>query len=212
MKKVMFVTGCLFLLAAVVVVGCNDDCGVCDCQQLADRVEFHAQMAEDYFTVYDQQTIQEGAAYESWEFADDAIFWSPYFTGGEIMDLGAFVQAQDVSIAKFATMEALAFTVKFPDWGPVEFQYWPHEDGFVMRTLFVGHHRDTGEEWRFYAHGFVWTNEQNEIERWETWVDERYDPFFVEAVGVGGPWHGPFEYFMALQQFLADQGLLEQLD
>ena len=104
-----------------------------------------------------KKAVKDGATYEAWKFADDAKYWSPYF-GNHIIDL----KTNPISVAASATMEAKAYSLKFPDWGPVEFKCWPSDNGFVMKTLFQGHTKD-GKEMSFFAYGFVETNDQGEI-------------------------------------------------
>jgi len=60
----------------------------------------------------------------------------------------------------------------------------------------------------FYAYGFVETNEQGEIIRWETHVNDAYNAFLDVAIGV----HGPFDndataYMEALDRTLKEAGV-----
>jgi len=139
-------------------------------------------MAENYYNAYAQKAVKNGASYNEWKFADDAIYWSPYF-GNELIPLGR----NPISVSASATMEAKAYSLKFPDWGPVDFKCWPSDNGFAMYTLFMGHMKD-GTEMSFYSYGFVETNDRGEITRWETHVSEGYGAFLDAAIGV----HGPF--------------------
>jgi hypothetical protein len=149
---------------------------------LEDRIALHRRMAESYHTAYARKAVKDGATYEEWKFADDAVYWSPYF-GNELIQLSK----HPVSVSTSATMEAKAYSLRFPDWGPVEFKCWPSDNGFVMKTLFEGHTQD-GTTMSFYSYGFVETNDQGEITRWETHVSEEYSAFLDVAIGV----HGPF--------------------
>ena len=175
--------------------------------RVEDRVAKHRRMAEAYRDAYKRLVVKDGEKYEEWKFAEDAIFWSPYFTGGRknTVKLGGMV----VDVATYATMEALSYSVKFPDWAPKEFNCWPSENGFVMRTHFAGHHVDTGEEWSFYSTGFVETNENFEITNWQTFVaDYDYGVFLQEAIGSKGPYiNGHEEYFEAVDRHLKKNGL-----
>jgi hypothetical protein len=170
---------------------------------LEERIALHRRMAESYHAAYDKKAVKEGATYEAWKFADDAKYWSPYF-GNHIIEL----KTTPISVKDSATMEALAYSLKFPDWGPIEFKSWPSDNGFVMKTLFQGHMKD-GTEMRFFAYGFVETNDQGEITRWETHVNgDEYGPFLDVAIGV----HGPFKesaapYMEALGRALKAAGV-----
>jgi len=169
-----------------------------ECRELEDRIELHRQMAEDYYMGYDQETVQQGEAYASWKVAEGADYWSPYFTNYQTIPLTSM---EDIAMS--ATIEANAYRVRFPDWGPVEFMSWPSDHGFVMRTKFEGTDRCTGNTMSFYTHGFVETNENGELTHWETWPDTpQYDPFLKAAIGQCGPWKDAQEYYGAIIAFL----------
>jgi len=169
---------------------------------LEDRIALHLRMAECYHNAYDRKAVKDGATYDNWKFADDAVYWSPYF-GKELI----YLSNHPVSVSTSATMEALAYSLKFPDWGPVEFKCWPSNNGFVMKTLFEGHTQDDIKI-SFYSYGFVETNDYGEITRWETHVSEDYNKFLDIAIGV----HGPFInndsdlYMEALARTLKEAG------
>lgn len=207
MKKLLIGMSCLLILAFV-SFGCEDNQDGYSCRELKNRIEAHRAMALAYYSAYDAKAVKDGEAYENWTFSDDAVYWSPYFTVGEIIELGPVAEQVAGSIANSATMEAKAFSVNFPDWAPVEFKCWPSDNGFVMRTKFEGTHKDTGEKMSFYTHGFVETNEALEIIRWETWPDPNFDDFLETAIGVRGPWHDSGEYFAEITKFLIANGLM----
>ncbi len=168
----------------------------------AERIALHRRMAESYRDAYLRKDVQAGAEYENWTFADDALYASPYFTGGKVLLLKDVAQGA----ALVATMEAKAYTVNFPDWAPVEFKCWPADTGFAMRTRWEGHTRD-GIRMGFYSIGFVDTNEDGLVTRWETFVnDEEYGPFLQVAIGTRGPFSGE-EYVGALTRHLQAHGL-----
>ena len=170
---------------------------------LEERIALHRRMAESYRDAYADKAVKDGATYEEWKFASYAVYWSPYF-GNEEMPLSTL----NVSVATYATMEAKAYSIKFPDWGPVEFKCWPADNGFVMRTLFRGHMKD-GTRMSFYSYGFIETNDWGEITRWETHVNgDDYGPFLDVAIGVRGPFlEGHTPYFEALSRTLQNAGL-----
>ncbi len=171
--------------------------------KLEDRIALHRRMAESYYNAYAQKAVKDGASYEEWKFADDAVYWSPYF-GNELIQLSK----HPISVSISATMEAKAYSLKFPDWGPAEFKCWPSDNGFVMKTLFVGHTKD-GTRMGFYSYGFVETNDQGQITRWETHVNgEDYSPFLDIAIGVRGPFlKGGDAYMEALSRTLKEAGV-----
>lgn len=170
--------------------------------RLEDRIATHRKMAESYHAAYSKKAVKDGATYEAWKFADDAVYWSPYF-GNNLIDL----KTNPISVADSATMEAKAYSLRFPDWGPAEFKCWPSDNGFVMKTLLVGHTKE-GKEMKFYAYGFVETNERCEIKRWETHVSAEYGDFLDVAIGVHGPFlDTPEPYMKALAKTLAEAGV-----
>ncbi len=167
-----------------------------------DRIAHHRQMAEAYRNAYLHQGVQDGETYEAWKFADDGVYSSPYFTGDEVFPLNAF----PADTAQAATMEAKAYSLTFPDWKPVSFNYWPADNGFVMKTRWQGTTKD-GTTMGFYSYSFVDTNEAGEVARWETHVNDEYSPFLKVAIGVSGPFHGTSEYVDALHRCLDKAGV-----
>jgi hypothetical protein len=168
---------------------------------LEERITLHRRMAESYHIAYAKKTVKDGGTYEEWKFANDAVYWSPYF-GNELVQLST----TPISVADSATMEAKAYSFKFPDWGPVDFKCWASDNGFVMKTLFEGHTRE-GTKMSFYAYGFVETNDQGEITRWETHNNAAYDDFLDVAIGVHGPFlDGCDPYMEALDRALKEAG------
>lgn len=173
---------------------------------LEERIELHRSMAKSYHIAYDKRAVKDGEKYETWKFADNAEYKALYFTGDNSVKLD---KSLPISVEKSAHMEALAYSIKFPDWGPVEFKYWPAENGFVMRTRFQGHTKE-GKEMSFSVIGLVETNEYGEIIHWETFVNgDEYGPFLDEAIGV----HGPFlegagaAYMAAVAKTLKQAGI-----
>ncbi len=169
---------------------------------LEEKLDHHRKMAESYYHAYDAKAVKDGATYDSWKFADDAIYWSPYFGNGDI-DL----KSNPFTVRQSATMEAAAYSLVFPDWGPDHFECWPSEDGFAMKTHFVGHTKE-GKEMSFFAYGFVRTNDKGEIIHWETHNDEPFSDFLEAAIGVRGPFlHGAEPYMEALSIALKKAGM-----
>lgn len=103
-------------------------------------------------------------------------------------------------------MEAKTYSITFPDWAPLGFKCWLSDHGFVMQTHFGGHLKD-GTLMDFYSYGFVETNEQEQIVRWETHVSPEYNDFLDAAIGVHGPFkQGPEPYMAALATKLKETG------
>jgi hypothetical protein len=170
--------------------------------KIEERVALHRRMAEAYRDAYLRQGVQEGESYEAWKFADDAEYSSPYFTGDKVL----LLREVATDTARSATMEATAYALKFPDWKPAGFKCWPADNGFVMKTRWEGHMRD-GTKMGFYSYGFVETNDQGEITRWETHVNDEYGPFLEVAIGVRGPFESGDEYMEALTRCLEEAGV-----
>ena len=169
---------------------------------LEERLDKHRKMAESYYHAYDQKAVKEGATYEEWTFAPHAVYWSPYF-GDHLIDL----DQNPMSVRQSATMEALSYSITLPDWKPLEFKCWPSDRGFVMQSHFGGHD-SAGVMHDFYAYGFVETNEQCEITRWETHVSPEYNDFLDVVIGVHGPFkNGPEPYMEAVGRKLAQAGI-----
>ncbi len=169
---------------------------------LEERIALHRRMAESYHAAYLEKTVKDGATYDEWKFADDALYWSPYF-GDNVINL----RTNPISVKTSATMEARAYSVTFPDWAPLDFKCWPSDNGFAMQTHFGGHKKG-GTFMGFYAYGFVETNEEGLITHWETHVSPEYNDFLDAAIGVHGPFkQGPEPYMEALSRKLKEAGV-----
>ncbi len=171
--------------------------------KLEDRIAKHKRMAESYRDKYVLQKVQEGETYDEWDFADDAVYTSPYFVAEQELVLKDVATAWDVA----ATVEATAYGVEFPDWKPVDYKCWPAENGFVMRYRWQGTSQTTGKVMGFYSISFVETNEDAQIVHWSTYVnDEEYGPFLELAIGRRGPFQGD-EYMQTLAAHFEKHGL-----
>lgn len=169
---------------------------------LEERIALHRRMAEAYRNAYSKKAVKDGGTYAEWKFADDAIYWSPYF-GDHVIEL----RTNPISVQTSATMEANAYSVTLPDWAPLGFECWPSEDGFAMKTHFGGHNKD-GVLVDFYAYGFVRTNELGEITHWETHVSPEYNDFLDIVIGIHGPFkQGTEPYMRALSIKLKEAGV-----
>ena len=51
-----------------------------------EKIEHHSRMAEGYHQAYEKEAVKDGATYDAWVFADNAVYWSPYF-GDNLIDL-----------------------------------------------------------------------------------------------------------------------------
>lgn len=166
---------------------------------LEERISLHRRMAESYRNAYDNKAVKDGATYEEWNFSDDALYWSPYF-GDNVIEL----HSNPISVKASATLEAKVYSLTFPDWAPLEFKCFPSDHGFVMQTHFGGHQKD-GTLVDFYSYGFIETNEEGLINRWETHVSPEYNDFLDLAIGVHGPFkNGPEPYIEALTRKLKE--------
>lgn len=169
---------------------------------LSERIERHRAMAESYHAAYLKKQVESGATYEEWKFAPHASYWSPYF-GDSMIDL----ETNPISVQRSATMEAATYCVTLPDWTILDFKCWPSDNGFVMQSHFGGHDRN-GVLHDFYAYGFVTTNENCEITRWETHVSPEYNDFLDVVLGTHGPYkNGADEYMNAVSKKMKEAGI-----
>lgn len=166
---------------------------------LDERIAMHRRMAEGFGNSYRTRRSHASADQcTSWYFVEDAEYFAPYFTGGRLIYLRDYTAYRSLDISIVAATEEQAYSAQFPDWGPIEFKYWPSDNGFVMKTLFQGHTRQ-GRAMSFWAGGFIETNAEGLITRWETHVNgEEIGPFLDIAIGVRGPFSSPSAYFRAL--------------
>ena len=169
---------------------------------LEERVEKHRKMAYSYYNAYDKKSVKNGSTYDEWVLADEAVYWSPYF-GDNLISL----KTHPMSVQASATMEALTYSLTLPDWKPLGFNCWPSDNGFVMQSHFGGHDAE-GNLHDFYAYGFVETNENCEIKRWETHVSPEYNDFLDVVIGIHGPFkNGPEAYMQAVMGKLTAAGI-----
>ncbi|MGZ4704434.1 MAG: hypothetical protein ACXWCM_06150 [Acidimicrobiales bacterium] len=179
---------------------------------LEQRIDLHKRMAAGYREAYMAEAVKDGGNYDSWKFAPSAIYSSPYFTGDEVIDLGALVGDLEpgailAAMEESARREAKAYSVTFPDWKPEGYDVWPAENGFVQRVRWQGTTKE-GERYGFYSITFVKTNDEGEIVHWQTFVnDDEYGPFLEKAIGRRGPFKGSDEYMELVDKVLADNGL-----
>lgn len=175
---------------------------------LADRVALHRRMAEAYGHAYMAKRVGGSASYldssrqEAWKFADDVVYSSPYWTGDKAHPFSEF----PMPVHDYATIEARAYTVRFPDWGPVSFECWPADNGFVMKFRWEGTTKQ-GRKMGFYSYSFVVTNEYGEVTRWETHVNKEYDDFLDVAIGEHGPYADHRPYIETLRRVCREGGL-----
>ena len=168
-----------------------------------ERLALNRRLAESYFTAYDKKAVKDGETYDEWKFAPGADYWSPYFGNGTI-DLNA----SHISVENSATMEALSYSIEFPDWAALEFECWPTEDGAAWKSRFGGHRKDNGEFMDFFVYSFIKTNEYGEITHWETHVNCDYNDFLDVAIGEHGPYkNGADEYMAAVMRKLSSAGI-----
>jgi len=167
-----------------------------------EKIAHHSRMAEGYHQAYEKIAVKDGATYDAWVFADDAVYWSPYF-GDNLIDL----KTNPMTVKQSATMEALTYSLTLPDWKPLGFKYWAGVNGFAMQSHYGGHDAE-GHLHDFYAYGFVDTNEYGEITRWETHCSPEYNDFLDFTIGIHGPFkNGADEYMYAVMKKLSANGV-----
>lgn len=138
-----------------------------------------------------------------WNFAPGAEYVSPYWTNDEVWILSE----QPIDALKTATMEALAITTVYQDWNVVDCQIWAAEDGFVMKNKWAGTHKRDNALWTYYSYTFARTNEEGQITRWETHVNDQYPPFIAEVIGTPGPFTTQASYMDPIAGVLDRNGI-----
>ena len=168
-----------------------------------ERMSLNKRLAESYFAAYDKKAVKDGATYDDWKFAEDADYLSPYFGNGTI-DLHEY----PISVEDSATMEALSYSIEFPDWAVLDFECWPAVEGAAWKSHFGGHRKDNGEFMDFFAYSYLKTNKYGEITHWETHVNCSYNDFLDVAIGEHGPYkNGTDEYMAAVMRKLKSAGI-----
>jgi hypothetical protein len=169
---------------------------------IEDRLTMNRRIAEGYRDAYKRMGVQDGEKYDSWAFAPGAEYVSPYWTNDEVIILSE----QDTEAGKSAIMEAKSISLVYDDWAPVDCQIWPSDDGFVMKNKWTAVRKRDAQPVRYYSYTFARTNEQGQITRWETHVDEDFGPFIEEVIGIRGPFEGD-TYMKALATALERAGV-----
>jgi hypothetical protein len=161
-----------------------------------ERIALHRRLAEGYHEAYLRRAERGAVIYPpEWQLADDAIYWSSYFGTAPLKQ---FHRQAGTTQSESASKEADVYAAQLPDFGPVEFMCFPSEQGFMTRTLFVGHTRG-GKRMSFYALDVVLTNEAGQITRWETFVDSaEFGDILELCTGVRGPFKDFHQYRQAL--------------
>lgn len=168
-----------------------------------ERISLNRKIAESYFSAYDQKLVKDGKTYDNWIFAENADYWSPYFGNGTIN-----LYEHPISPADSATMEALSYSIEFPDWTALDFECWPSVEGVAWKSHFGGHKKDNGDFMDFFAYSYIKTNEYGEIIHWETHVNCDYNDFLDVAIGEHGPYkNGADEYMDAVMRKLKSAGI-----
>jgi len=175
---------------------------------LEERIALHRRMAEGYHDAYMRQDERGDAVYsEDWNFADDAVYSSQYFSGGKDVLIAEMMKSTGKDIHQGAKLEAKVYSDVLPDWKPVDFICFPSDIGFSMQTRFEGHTKD-GIKMTFHALDYVLTDEDGLITRWETFVDgEEFGPLAELVLGVRGPFSDMTDYWRALYNRFKDLGL-----
>ncbi len=104
---------------------------------LEDRIALHNRMARAYGDAYLRQGVQDGEKkfVDVWKFHPDCMYASPYFTGDEAFKLSEFPRR----VRPCVDHGAKVYSLRFPDWKPVDFKHWPADNGFVMKNPLAGH-------------------------------------------------------------------------
>jgi hypothetical protein len=165
-----------------------------------ERITLHRRMAESWYDGYRLfPERQELILSDEWRFTDEAVYWSPYFSGGRIHPVGKFFKT-GLTFASGGSMETSVYAAKMPDWRPVEFICWPSENGFAMRSRYEGH---TADGVRMTAHivNLVLTNPDGLIDRYESHLDtHEFGPIAEVVLGVPGPFRDFGVYWKILAQ------------
>jgi len=172
---------------------------------LEERVALNRRLAECYHDAFRLQQERGRIDLDEWKLSDDAVLYTPYFTGADPVPIGHFVKAGGISIGDLFDLEAKAYSKVLPDWRNVEFLAFPSDIGFAFRARMEGHTKD-GTKYSFHACDFVLTNEKGEITRWETHMDDNeFGPVVELLTGQRGPFKGFDVYWKALADQLTDE-------
>lgn len=167
-----------------------------------ERIAMNRRVAEGYRDAYRNKSVEGGERYQSWSFAPNAEYSSPYWTGEKVIVLGE----QPIEAGKTAIMEAKAISLVFPDWTIVDSHIWAADDGFTIKNKWVGTKKD-GTSMSYYSYTFARTNEAGQLAHWETHVDEGFGPFIEQVIGARGPWKEGDEYMRLIAKALETAGV-----
>jgi hypothetical protein len=171
---------------------------------LEERVELNRRLAECYHDAYRLQQERGRTDLDMWKFSDDAVFYMPYFTGGDVVPMGLFLKTAGISLSDLADMEQKAYSKILPDWHNVEFLAFPSDIGFAFRARMEGHDQH-GRKYSFHACDFLLTNDEGQITRWETHMDDsEFGPVVELLTGQRGPFENFDVYWKAVADHLTD--------
>jgi hypothetical protein len=169
---------------------------------MEERIAMNRRVAEGYRDAYMKKSVEGGERYQSWSFAPDAQYSSPYWTGDKVIILSE----QPIEAGKTAIMEAKAISLVYPDWTIIDSQIWAAEEGFTIKNKWVGTKHD-GSQRSYYSYTFARTNEVGQLAHWETHVDEGFGPFIEEVIGARGPWAEGSVYMQLIAKALEKAGV-----
>jgi hypothetical protein len=167
---------------------------------LEERIALHRRMATSWFETYRDFPKKKVITMSSeWKWSDDAIYWSPYFSGSKEHPVGKFFKRGDLSFGSGASQETAVYADAFPDWRPVEFTCWPSENGCAWRSKQEGHN-SKGVKYAAHIVNLITTNSEGLITRYESHLDSaEFGPVAMQALGTPGP----FENFGAYWKILS---------
>lgn len=172
---------------------------------IEERVELNRKLAYVYRDGFRDQQEAGRTNLDAWVFAPDAVFFMPYFTGNEVVPMGGFLQEAGITLSDLATYEAYAYSKVLPDWHNVEFHAFPSDVGFAFRARMEGHDK-TGKLYSYNACDFFYTNEEGQIARWETHMDDsEFGPVLELLMGQRGPFKSFDVYWKAIADHLTDE-------
>lgn len=93
-----------------------------------ERLDLNKKLALSYCNVYTKHEVKDGEEFD-WKFSENADYGSPYF-GNCTIDL----HKNPISVSNSASFEALAYSIEFPDFGMIDFDYWAAVDGCAWKS------------------------------------------------------------------------------
>jgi hypothetical protein len=169
----------------------------------SERLALHQRMADGYFDAYANFNERNGRVLfpDDWSFAEEMVYFSPFFTGGRDYVMGRQLSA-GLDWNDSASKEASVYSAALPGWRATSHKTWVSTNGFAIRTNFAGQSRD-GQKYEWLSVELIDTNDEGQIVHNDCYL-EGFGAVTYLAFGVAGPFRSFGVYWSNLMRRYED--------